>query len=48
MLANLRAARDHNDEVPERIQIGRRFRNATERLEKPFEMDTKMTSKVSA
>jgi hypothetical protein len=48
MPANLRAAHDHNDEVLERIYIGRRFRNDTERLEKLFEMYTKMTTKVSA
>ena len=48
MPANLRAAHDYNDEVMERIYIGRRFRNDTERLEKLFEMYTKMTTKVSA
>lgn len=48
MPANLRAAHDHNDEVLERIYIGRRFRNDTERLEKLFEMYTKITTKVSA
>ncbi|ATX65503.1 class I SAM-dependent DNA methyltransferase [Roseinatronobacter bogoriensis] len=48
MPANLRAAHDHNDEILERIYIGRRFRNDTERLEKLFEMYTKMTTKVSA
>lgn len=48
MPANLRAAHDHNDEVLERIYIGRRFRNDTERLEKLFEMYTKMMTKVSA
>ena len=48
MPANLRAAHDHNDEVLERIYIGRRFRNDTERLEKLFEMYTKMTSKPKA
>ncbi|MFV1800312.1 DNA methyltransferase [Phaeobacter sp. Ay1a-4a] len=47
MPANLRAAHVHNDEVLERIYIGRRFRNDTERLEKLFEMYTKMTTKVS-
>jgi hypothetical protein len=47
MPANLRAAHDHNDEVLERIYIGRRFRNDTERLEKLFEMYTKMTTKVA-
>lgn len=47
MPENLRAAHARNDEVLERIYIGRRFRNDTERLEKLFEMYTKMTSKVS-
>jgi hypothetical protein len=47
MPANLRAAHDHNDEVLERIYIGRRFRNDTERLEKLFEMYTRMTTRVS-
>ena len=42
MPENLRAAHDHNDEVFERIYIGRRFRNDTERLEKLFEMYTEM------
>jgi hypothetical protein len=44
MPANLRAAHDRNDEVLERIYIGRRFRNDTERLEKLFELYTKMTA----
>ncbi|CAA7614210.1 class I SAM-dependent DNA methyltransferase [Magnetospirillum sp. SS-4] len=35
---NLRASHDRNDEVLERIYIGRRFKNDTERLEKLFEM----------
>jgi hypothetical protein len=43
MPADLREAHDHNDEVLERIYIGRRFKNDTERLEKLFEMYTKMT-----
>ena len=38
MPENLRAAHARNDEVLERIYIGRRFRNDTERLEKLFEM----------
>jgi len=46
MPENLRAAHARNDEVLERIYIGRRFRNDTERLEKLFEMYTKMTTKV--
>ena len=43
---NLRAAHERNDEVLERIYIGRRFKNDTERLEKLFELYTKMTSGV--
>lgn len=38
---DLRAAHDRNDETLERIYIGRRFRNDTERLEKLFELYTK-------
>jgi hypothetical protein len=41
MPADLREAHERNDEVLERIYIGRRFRNDTERLEKLFEMYTK-------
>ena len=41
---NLRHAHNRNDEVLERIYIGRRFKNDTERLEKLFEMYTKMTA----
>ncbi len=41
---DLRAAHDRNDEVLERIYIGRPFKNDTERLEKLFEMYTKMTA----
>ena len=36
--AHLREAHEHNDELLERIYIGRRFKNDTERLEKLFEM----------
>ncbi|MBI1292783.1 lactate dehydrogenase [bacterium] len=43
MPADLRAAHERNDEVLERIYIGRRFKNDTERLEKLFELYTKMT-----
>jgi hypothetical protein len=39
---DLRRAHDRNDEVLERIYIGRRFKNDTERLEKLFEMYSKM------
>ncbi|WP_312481765.1 class I SAM-dependent DNA methyltransferase [Stutzerimonas nitrititolerans] len=45
MPANLRAAHERNDEVLERIYIGRRFKNDTERLEKLFELYTEMTAK---
>jgi hypothetical protein len=45
MPADLREAHERNDEVLERIYIGRRFRNDTERLEKLFELYTKMTAR---
>ena len=45
MPGDLRAVHDRNDEVLERIYIGRRFRNDTERLEKLFELYTKMSTK---
>src|SRR5581483_10559062 len=38
MPSDLREAHERNDEVLERIYIGRRFRNDTERLEKLFSM----------
>jgi hypothetical protein len=43
----VREAHDRNDEILERIYIGRRFKNDTERLEKLFELYTKMTSQQS-
>lgn len=43
MPVDLREAHERNDEVLERIYIGRKFRNDTERLEKLFELYTKMT-----
>ena len=42
MPADLREAHEHNDEVLERIYIGRRFKNDTERLEKLFDLYTKI------
>ncbi len=45
---DLRAAHERNDEVLERIYIGRRFKNDTERLEKLFELYTKMTAREKA
>jgi hypothetical protein len=44
MPADLRAAHERNDEVLERIYIGRRFKNDTERLEKLFALYTEMTA----
>jgi hypothetical protein len=44
MPADLRAAHDRNDETLERIYIGRRFKNDTERLEKLFELYSKMVA----
>ena len=41
---NLSHAHERNDEVLERIYIGRRFKNDTERLEKLFDLYTKMTA----
>jgi len=42
MPENLRHAHERNDEVLERIYIGRRFKNDSERLEKLFDLYTKM------
>jgi hypothetical protein len=42
MPPDLREVHERNDEVLERVYIGRRFRNDTERLEKLFELYTKM------
>ena len=44
MPADLREAHERNDEVLERIYIGRRFRNDSERLEKLFELYTRMAA----
>jgi hypothetical protein len=41
---NLRQAHERNDETLERIYIGRRFKNDTERLETLFGLYTQMTS----
>jgi hypothetical protein len=48
MPTNLREAHERNDEVLERIYIGRRFRNDTERLEKLFDLYTKMAAGAGA
>ncbi|MEO7128879.1 MAG: DNA methyltransferase [Rhodoferax sp.] len=44
MPENLRRTHERNDEVLERIYIGRQFKNYTERLEKLFDLYTKMTA----
>jgi len=48
MPADLREAHERNDEVLERIYIGRRFKNDTERLEKLFELYTRMAANAGA
>jgi hypothetical protein len=48
MPANLREAHERNDQALERIYIGRRFKNDTERLEKLFELYTQMTANQPA
>ena len=45
---NLRRAHEQNDETLERIYIGRRFKNDTERLEKLFDLYVKMTANAPA
>jgi hypothetical protein len=40
-----RAAHERNDETLERIYIGRRFKNDTERLETLFDLYMQMTAK---
>jgi hypothetical protein len=47
MPGDLRAAHERNDEVLERIYIGRRFKNDTERLEKLFDLYIKMTASAA-
>lgn len=44
---DLRHAHEHNDETLERIYIGRTFRNDTDRLEKLFDLYTKLASNAS-
>lgn len=47
MPENLRRAHERNDETLERIYIGRKFKNDTERLEKLFSLYTKMVADVA-
>ncbi|PDW03929.1 class I SAM-dependent DNA methyltransferase [Candidatus Viridilinea mediisalina] len=44
----VREAHERNDEVIERIYIGRRFKNDSERLEKLFDLYSKMTKQPAA
>ena len=44
MPENLRHAHERNDEIIERIYIGRRFKNDSERLEKLFALYSEMTA----
>ncbi|AZC75332.1 Type II restriction enzyme, methylase subunit YeeA [Pseudomonas chlororaphis subsp. piscium] len=44
---NLRRAHERNDEVLERVYIGRRFKNDTERLEKLFDLYSKMAANTA-
>jgi len=44
MPANLCERHERNDETLERIYLGRRFKNDTERLEKLFELYTQMSA----
>ncbi|MGV3708627.1 MAG: class I SAM-dependent DNA methyltransferase [Gemmatimonas sp.] len=48
MPSDLLDAHDRNDEVLERIYIGRRFKNDTERLEKLFDMYSKVAATAPA
>jgi hypothetical protein len=48
MPEDLLQAHERNDEVLERIYIGRRFKNDTERLEKLFDLYTKMVASSPA
>jgi hypothetical protein len=47
MPEDLRQAHSRNDEVLERVYIGRRFKNDTERLEKLFELYTKTAASMT-
>lgn len=46
MPEDLRRAHERNDEILERIYIGRRFKNDTERLEKLFDLYIQMSDKT--
>lgn len=48
MPEELRRAHERNDEVLERIYIGRRFKNDTERLERLFDLYSKITNRESS
>ena len=48
MPTDLLRAHERNDEVVERIYIGRLFKNDTERLEKLFELYSRMSGQAGA
>ena len=48
MPADLRRAHERNDEAVERIYVGRLFKNDTERLEKLFELYSRMSDPVGS
>lgn len=48
MPEDLRQAHEWNDEVVERIFIGRRFKNDSERLERLYDMYAKLIAKKDA
>ena len=48
MSADLRGAHERNNELVERIYIGRKFRNDTERLEKLLDLYVTMVSSANA
>lgn len=48
MPEELRHAHERNDEVLERIYIGRRFKNDSERLERLFDLYTRMTTSTDS
>src|SRR3546814_14990969 len=48
MPVDLREAHERNDDVRERIHLGRRSRNDTERLEQLFDLKPNMPAKAAA
>ena len=46
MPTNLKHAHENNDEIIERIYIGRKFKNDSERIEKLFELYLNLSKKI--